>query len=56
MPKVYAGTMEAIKILNLNILYKKEIIPYGDRKNYDNADEKEWWNGIGIFVFQKNKC
>ena len=53
MPKVYAGTMEAIKILKLNILYKKEIVPYGSRKNYDNADKNEWWNGIAIFVFKK---
>ena len=52
MPRVHAGTMQAIKQLNLKVLYKKEIIPYGARKNCDILD-KEWWNGIVIFVFKK---
>jgi hypothetical protein len=53
------GTLDSIKELNLNILWEKQIF------TTDNLDEKiflpgdvigkTWWNGIGIFLLEKQK-
>ncbi len=49
------GTIDAIKNLNLNIIYEEEI-----RLTYDNSHtnieiaKETWWNGIYIALLQKN--
>jgi hypothetical protein len=54
-PNVRDGTMRAIKMLNLKILFRHEIfLSPEDLLNMPNHKGRQtWWNGIGIFVLQK---
>jgi hypothetical protein len=44
-PKVQMGTFRAIKELNLKVSLQVNF--------YGNEDAEGWWNGCGIFVFEK---
>ena len=45
------GTNEAIKFLNLKVMYEIEI---KNNNNVQTAEKKTWWNGIYISILQKN--
>jgi hypothetical protein len=53
--RVREGTMKAIDVLNLDVLYEKDV-----RLTYDNTHtnaeygRKTWWNGIYISILRKN--
>jgi hypothetical protein len=51
--RVRNGTNEAISALNLKILFKKEIHMVND--GTAASDKENWWNGVGIFLFEKQK-
>ena len=52
--KVRDGTIDAIKKLNLNIIFKHEVLLASDDQHtpYD-IGKFSWWNGICIFVLSK---
>lgn len=54
-PDVRNGTLDAFSDLEINILYKKEIIlPPSETAGMPNHKGKQtWWNGIGVFVIDK---
>lgn len=55
---VRVGTLNAIKDLKLNIMFKYEILLTSDNTHTPFYNEvclgkETWWNGIGIFVLKK---
>jgi hypothetical protein len=52
---VRAGTMDALRDINANVLFSEEItLPTIDIEDMPNHKGKNtWWNGIGIFVISK---
>ncbi len=51
---VQRGTYDAISMLNLEILYKKDVHMIDNGAEAPCASSKEnWWNGVGIFLLKK---
>lgn len=48
------GTLDSIEKNNLNILWKKEIRSENDTMKSHEDGVKNWWNGIVVFLLQKN--
>lgn len=51
-PPTNIGTFNAIKDLNLKVLYQKEIFT-SHKHNREDNDINGYWNGMGIFVLKK---
>jgi asparagine synthetase A len=51
--QVRESTNKSIEDLKLKVLWKKEIKLSDD--NSTTHEKTTWWNGIGIFLLQKNK-
>lgn len=50
--QVRNGTLDAIRDLKLNVLWEKQIRLTND--NSVTKDTEGWWNGIAVFVLDKN--
>ena len=50
--RVRNATNKSIEDLQLNVLWKKEILLSTD--NSTTHEKTTWWNGIGVFLLQKN--
>jgi hypothetical protein len=53
---VQVGTYDGIKECNLKIIWKKEIITITDQERSKERSKQccqPWWNGIGIFILEK---
>lgn len=49
------GTMNAIADMNLQIIFKKEILLTNDNTHTPvHIAKKDFWNGIGVFLLQKH--
>lgn len=46
--EVRKGTLDAFRELKVQVKYKKEILT--QQPHYDEHGQKNWWNGIGIFI------
>lgn len=57
-PEVRDGTFNAIKELDLKVIFRHEIfMSPGDLKGMPNHEgKKKWWNGIGIFLLHKKNA
>lgn len=53
--RVRTGTIDAIKDLNLSILWNREIrLTQNDEHTPRDIASATWWNGISVFLLQKN--
>ena len=53
---VRKGTRDAIELLNLKVLFEKEImVEYNDTYTYEENAYKNWWNGMYVGILEKKK-
>jgi hypothetical protein len=53
--RVRNGTLDAFRDLNIDIIYKHEVLTDVKDFNVNDRSNAPWWNGIGIFVIGTNQ-